>query len=322
MLTTTILPSAEMLLSLLRRTAMFRLQVTPALLFDANKAQQLLVQQFSSPSPQRAVTLSQLERDSKLYLRFTEQQWNECKADARTLLDSAQREDVVHDGEPIATYCWSPDGPTRGRLLLCHGWEGYALNFALLISMALKQGFEVHAFDHAAHGASGGTKSGLPKALSGLRVVAARIGPVDAVIGHSLGGGAVAWAASNNALVAKRVVLLAPFFDTERLTNLWCMVHGIGASGAELLRRGLELDSGMTLAEFTAENLGPKATLPTLVVHDPKDRITRISESRKFVRSATQSQLVEMPGAGHIGILANAYAMQSVLEFATGSRSG
>jgi pimeloyl-ACP methyl ester carboxylesterase len=302
-----------------RRTARFRLKITPALLFDSERAERLLVEQFSTPSPKRSVTLRQLERDSRLYLRFSASEWKANEESVRTLLNSAKRFDLEHAGEPVATYCWSPEVPIRGRMLLCHGWEGYALNFALLISMALKEGFEVHAFDHAAHGASGGTKSGLPKALSTLRAVAEHVGTVDVAVGHSLGGGAVAWAAANGALATKRVVLLAPFFDTKRLTNLWCMMHGIGKQGAELLRRGLERDSGMTLEEFTAGVLGPKATLPTLVVHDPQDRITRVSESRTFTGHAADAKLVEMRGIGHIGMMANRDAMQAVMKFALNS---
>jgi pimeloyl-ACP methyl ester carboxylesterase len=60
--------------------------------------------------------------------------------------------------------------------------------------MALLAGYEVHAFDHLAHGRSQGNLSGLPIALETLLTMAAHVqkttGPIDLLVGHSLGGGA------------------------------------------------------------------------------------------------------------------------------------
>jgi pimeloyl-ACP methyl ester carboxylesterase len=139
------------------------------------------------------------------------------------------------------------------------------------------------------------------------------------VVGHSLGGGAVAWACAHRAMQAKRMVLLAPFFDTNRLTDIWCKLHFIDGHGRQLLREGLELDSGMSLAEFMPETLAAETPQPTLIVHDPRDRITRFQDSAAFARKAPQAELYAAESVGHIGLLADEAIMRRVLAFAMAS---
>jgi pimeloyl-ACP methyl ester carboxylesterase len=282
---------------------------------DPVAAQRLMVERFCAPSVQTAPTLERLERDSRLYLRWSAAQWREREPAVKHLLDSAKTRDLPHGTERLRCYRWSPAGKPRGRMLLCHGWEGYALNFALLITMAVGAGFEVHAFDHLAHGGSSGRKSGLPAAVAALRVVAASLGPMNVVVGHSLGGGAVAWAVAHRAIEADRMVLLAPFFDTRHLTSMWCKLHLIGPLDCERLREGLALDSGMSLAEFMPEALAPHTHQPSLIIHDPRDRITQHRDSATFVRLAPDAELQSLENVGHIGVLAHSQAMTNVMMF-------
>jgi pimeloyl-ACP methyl ester carboxylesterase len=308
-------PLAQTAIQASLRALRFRAEFHRVVRRDPTVARQMLVDQFSSPSSQRAPTLQRFEQDAKVFLGWSHAEWLARLPAVQTLFSTMTTARIQHRTEHLCAYAWKPTGRARGRILLCHGWEGYALNFALLIAKALEAGFEVHAFDHLAHGASSGRKSGLPIAVDGLRVVASHLGPVDAVVGHSLGGGAVAWATAHEVVQTNRVVLLAPFFDTYRLTRLWCAFHLMGEERAEMLREGLEHDSGMTLAEFMSGELAKKMSKPTLLIHDPKDRITLFKESQNFVDTAVDARLMAATNEGHIGLLASDTSMQAVVDF-------
>jgi pimeloyl-ACP methyl ester carboxylesterase len=278
----------------------------------------MLALRFCTPpeSARRAPDLARLRHDTGKFFGWRSSEWREHEASIAAVIDNAATDDKTLLGERVRTYVWAPIGRKCGTMLLCHGWEGYALNFAMLITLARNAGFEVHAFDHLAHGASGGVKGGLPIALNTLRAIADSLGPIDVLVGHSLGGGAAAWAVANGAITAKRLVLLAPFFDTYYLTKLWAKAHLLDADALALLQHGLELDSGMTFADFMPPAIGAELSKPTLILHDPKDRMTRFKDSAALAKISPHVALEGIAGVGHVGLLADYAAMQRVVEFA------
>ncbi|NJM42939.1 MAG: hypothetical protein HC858_01115 [Brachymonas sp.] len=181
-----------------------RKQMNAAMKQSRQAAQDLAVDLFCSPpeAARRWPDLARLQADSQRFFGWNAAQWQSQQPSVNELLESAVHGQMLHDGLRVHTYFWKATGAQkRGRILLCHGWEGYALNFALLIQMARSAGYEVHAFDHLAHGRSEGAHSGLPIALSTLLAMAKQVsqtaGPLDlrrgALAGRRgrvLGGGA------------------------------------------------------------------------------------------------------------------------------------
>ena len=83
---------------------------------------------------------------------------------------------------------WEPDGPT---VVLLHGWGSHAARFGSFIAPLRAAGFSVIGIDAPAHGTSPGRFSDLPRFRDSLAEVLRAHDPIYAVIGHSLGGGAV-----------------------------------------------------------------------------------------------------------------------------------
>jgi pimeloyl-ACP methyl ester carboxylesterase len=278
----------------------------------------MLALRFCTPpeSARRAPDLARLRYDTEKFFGWSNTDWRQHETSIAAAIDEAATHDTTCLGERVRNYVWAPIGRKRGTMLLCHGWEGYALNFAMLTDLARRAGFEVHAFDHLAHGASGGVKGGLPIALHTLREIADTLGPIDVLVGHSLGGGAAAWAVANGAIAAKRLVLLAPFFDTYYLTTLWAKAHLLDADALILLQRGLELDSGMRFQDFMPAAIAASLAKPTLILHDPKDRMTRYKDSAALAKLSPHVELEGIKGVGHVGLLADLEAMQRVVSFA------
>jgi pimeloyl-ACP methyl ester carboxylesterase len=302
-----------------------RKQLNSALKLDQTKAQALAVELFCSP-PEGARLLPDLARlkaDSTRFFGWKLEQWKAHEAQLNSVVNSAKHSTLLHDGLNIHCYYWPSEGKPRGRMLLCHGWEGYALNFALLIQTAIKAGYQVYAFDHLAHGRSQGYLSGLPIALETLLTVSAHVektaGSIDILVGHSLGGAAASWAVANGAIKPKRLSLIAPFYDTYKLSKQWAMAHFLSEQIRDLLQSGLEAASGKTFADFMPESLAKKynqTKTPVLIVHDRADKITAFKHSGELAKLASNVSIFEARGLGHIAVLADQACAKAIVRFA------
>src|SRR5437870_5370277 len=114
----------------------------------------------------------------------------------------AHRFRLTGDGPELGVWDWG-DGPT---VLLVHGWNGNAAQLAGLVPPLLRAGYYVAAPDLPAHGASAGTHTNVRAMADALLRLGRRVGPVHAVIAHSLGAAASVIALAEG-LGARRAVL-------------------------------------------------------------------------------------------------------------------
>jgi pimeloyl-ACP methyl ester carboxylesterase len=308
-----------------------RSELTTAMKENPARAQARAVELFCTPpaAARRTPDIDRLRDDAQRYFGWKAAQWKMFEGPAKALLASAQMSTVRHAQQKVQCYTWYPTDkhralrPPKGRILLCHGWEGYAMNFSLLVSKALDAGFEVHAFDHLAHGHSEGTLSGLPTVLDTLLTVAAHVqktyGAIDVLLGHSLGGAGAAWAAAHQAIEPRRLVLMAPFYDTYTLSSQWARAHLLPDRVRATLQKGLEDGSGKKFADFMPNALAPRLNaqshLSVLVVHDRADKITAFKHSAELATLGKNVTLHEVRKLGHIEILADENCTHAVLDF-------
>jgi pimeloyl-ACP methyl ester carboxylesterase len=320
-------PSAGDMLRFAAHAVATRRRLLGAWKQDRQEGQRLVAEAFSTPpaSARRQPDLARLRDDTQRHFGWSRAQWAAHEPALQGVLADLQRSTLTVQGERVQTYHWPAAGRSQGRVLLCHGWEGYALNFALLVHQLQGAGYEVHAFDHLAHGASGGTVSGLPVVLQTLLEVAEHVeheyGPLHALAGHSLGGAAASWAAAHGRIAVQRLVLLAPFYDTRTLSRLWAKAHLLNDELRDALQAELEATSGLTFDDFMPEGLAPHYTqrkLPALVIHDRKDMITAYRNSEQLSQLVPGLQLHDAKGQGHVAMLADDATMQRAVRFIQG----
>jgi pimeloyl-ACP methyl ester carboxylesterase len=311
-----------------------RSELSRAMKTDPAKAQARAVEIFCAPpaAARRMPDVNRLRDDTQRFFGWKAAQWKAFESPVKALLASAQTSTVTHDGLKVKCYRWGSANTqdkqgkqvaSKGRMLLCHGWEGYAYNFALLISKAVEAGFEVHAFDHLAHGQSEGTQSGLPIVLETLLTVAKHVahqhGPIDVLVGHSLGGAGASWATAHQAIKPKRLVLLAPFYDTYTLSGLWAKAHLLSGDVRAALQKGLEESSGKTFDDFMPPSLAPllsqQPQLKVLIVHDKADKITAFKHSAQMAQLGKNITLYEAKKLGHIDVLADEACANTMMDF-------
>lgn len=201
----------------------------------------------------------------------------------------------------------------RPRVLLAHGWAGWGLQFSHFIKPLTEAGFEVLTFDQPAHGASGGSAVTLPDFARVLLEIDRYFGPFHAVIGHSLGGAASAFALSRGLRANKAVLIGAPA-DAEAETRRFARFLWIPESARATMQRAIERDEGVRLADLRAATVAPKLRQPALLVHDRADREVGISALDEYALWPGAQTLVT-ERLGHTRILRDAGVIEKITGF-------
>lgn len=224
--------------------------------------------------------------------------------------------DIPPGAEPVtlrfglAGLRWGDRGP---RVLALHGWQGQAAQFAPLAEKLCAAGYQVIALDGPAHGRSPGRRASPMIFSDALMESAPELGPLHAVIGHSMGGGAVMHALSRGLSVSRAVLIAAPSAFADVLGGFARALALPRAAKARFLAR-VERQAGVPVSDFDAARLGPTAAADLLVVHDQDDRIVPVRHGRRIADLAG-AQLLETRGLGHARLLRDADVATAVMRF-------
>ncbi len=222
--------------------------------------------------------------------------------------------------ERLATYTWG-DPQRQPTILLVHGWSSFGLRFLPWVEPLRRAGYAVVAFDQPAHGRSSGRRATLPMFAEAARRVADSLGPLAAIVGHSLGGAAAAIAMANG-LQAERVILLAPAADPFDAARRFGGMVGL----AQFLSRRLfdeyqELTSH-DIRDLHAQATAPQIARPGLVVHDLEDTDVPWCEGERYARYWPQATMLSTTGLGHHRVTIAPETLDASLRFLRGEAVG
>lgn len=210
----------------------------------------------------------------------------------------------------IVTRSWG-QGPA---VLLLHGWSGRYTQFGPLVEALRKAGFKPVAIDPPAHGDSPGDVAH-PIAFADAAFNAAEAyAPIAAVIGHSMGAGAVGYSLTLEAY-APRAVLIAGPASMSRVLGRYSDL--LRLSNAVRVRLFLRIGRMMGIAEheLDIERLPPPPGVRFLLVHDRDDKEVPVMESEVIARHWTDSTLHLTRGLGHTRLLADPDTIQRIVSF-------
>jgi pimeloyl-ACP methyl ester carboxylesterase len=211
------------------------------------------------------------------------------------------------DGDPPVVY-------------LVHGWGGWRWQLDGFVAPLVEAGFRVVAFDAPSHGASdpgpsGPGRSTVLELADALAAVVAAMGPAHAVVAHSLGATAAAFALRGG-LPVERAAFLAPMADPLPYTRTFAGRLGFGERVRTRLVDRIERRVGLPLSAFDVPAMAEQvATPPLLLVHDRQDAETGWSDSAAIARSWPRCRLVTTGGLGHRRILRAPAVIAEVVEF-------
>jgi pimeloyl-ACP methyl ester carboxylesterase len=219
-------------------------------------------------------------------------------------------------GGAVAGETWG-EGPA---VYLVHGWGGWRGQLDALVAPLTEAGYRVVAFDAPSHGDSdpgpeGPGRSSVLEFAAALAAVAAAHGPAAAVVAHSLGATATAFA-MRDGLAADRAVFVSPMADPLPYTRAFAARLGFGERVRTRMVGRIERRVAMPMSAFAVPAVaGQVATPPLLLVHDRQDNETGWSDSAAIARTWPAARLVTTDGLGHRRILRDPAVVAEVVGF-------
>ena len=235
-----------------------------------------------------------------LGLFFTPMPW---KLSMRSTVPSRWRTDAWRfEDASLVAYCRRGIDAGRPAVLLVHGWAGSGAQLFKLGDALADAGFDPVLLDFPAHGRSAGWQSTLPQFQRAIYAAAARIGPLHAIVAHSLGAIATMHAVARG-LGVTRLVLVAPSASPVQFLRWFAGAVGLRESVAERMRHRIEARERITLDEFEPEWLGPRIHQRVLVIHDENDRVAPLAISQRMLAALGKGRLMTTQGLGHRRVL-------------------
>jgi pimeloyl-ACP methyl ester carboxylesterase len=232
----------------------------------------------------------------------------------RTVLRKAKRLRMHVGQQWLQVFHWQGEGPA---ILLAHGWSSRASRLALLADALSRAGFRVIAFDAPGHGASTGLRSDVLLYREALRAVVHRMGPVQAIVGHSLGARAAMLMMRSSATPDVRAVALMGIPpDVGYMFEQFKRVLDLRDDVRHLLHREFERHFGASPEVHSAEDAAC-LQLPVLVMHDEDDEVAPVVHARNLASQLPRGTLHVTRNLTHCGLLTDRAAIDVVVRFMT-----
>jgi pimeloyl-ACP methyl ester carboxylesterase len=233
------------------------------------------------------------------------------------ILARARRSHMRCGRDRFTVWHWGNSGPV---VVLLHGWGSHAARFANFVAPLQEAGYSVIGIDAPAHGASPGRLSDLPRFRDSLAEVLRAHEPIHAVIGHSLGGGAVLTVLAETAEHhPKRICLFGVPSSMDYILESFAMMLGLRAPALEELRRRFAARFGRPAEEVSVAAAGPRVRIPVLVVHDEDDNVAPIAQGAALAAAIPGATLWRTRGLGHSGALRDPETIARVVQFLGGA---
>ena len=227
---------------------------------------------------------------------------------ALSLPPADQRIDL---GDGLIAWRWG-QGPV---VLLVHGFEGDRAQFAAIVAALVERGFAAVALDVPAHGESAGDELTAVKFIAAIERTLARLAPVHAVIGHSLGAAMSLYSVAHTG-GANRIALISAPSSLKRELNRFAAAVGLSDRGTKAFIASVEAHVGRPATDFDVRRIAGKVGLPPLLlVHDQNDRQVPVLESARTAHALPSAELMVTRGLGHNRLLADPVVVGAVVDF-------
>ena len=219
----------------------------------------------------------------------------------REFLGSAHRFFVREaSGRKLHAWSWG-SGPT---IVCMHGWGGRGGQFHPFVLPLVEAGFSVVTFDAPGHGRTRGRYSSLVEFSRALRAVVSAVGPVHAVLGHSMGAAAAAVAIAEGSVIPRLVTIASP---TNALDFLGLFGGQLRLTGetVRLLKQRVADRYGVPWEKLRMDAVieSLRHPVPLLVVHDRDDREVPVAKGLALAAAWPGAELMTTEKLGHHRVL-------------------
>ncbi len=229
------------------------------------------------------------------------------------LLEKADQGDVSCGGFRIRTYKW---GNGSKSILMIHGWEGQAGNFADIIPRLVSDGFSVYAFDGPAHGFSSKGEASIFAFIETLEFMIHTVKP-SCLLSHSFGGVATTYVLSENPEIhiERYVLMTTPDRFTQRIQFISDQV-GVSSKAISILVKRIEKKYNISVPDMNVSDFVKRVRVDrALILHDVADKVIPISQSQHVVDNWEVGRLESVRDTGHFRILRDEAVHEKVSAF-------
>jgi len=231
----------------------------------------------------------------------------------KDILSKAEKSRLMFNDFEIQMYQW---GKGEKKILLVHGWEGNAGNFAYIIKRLLEEDYTIISFDGPSHGASSKGKTSSFEFTELVATLIEKHQPSQ-LISHSFGSVASIIALGKNpALKIERYVgITVPNKFRERLEEI-ANYLGLPYIVVSRLITKIEAEHDIKVDEINVEDYAQKSSVEkALLLHDTNDRVLPVEKSREVANKWPAARLVEVTGTGHYKILGTQKVLNEIVTF-------
>lgn len=239
------------------------------------------------------------------------------EASALDLID-ARADLFVHKSRHLGTWEWGWKSREAPAVLLAHGWGGHAAQMRAFAFPLLAAGYRVVTFDQPAHGVSEGRLTSVVDFADVIAALARHVGNVRAVVAHSLGAAATAFAVARG-LSLRNVVLLSPPSDFVGYSRRFARWHWIPEPVRHSMQAAIEERYGVRWEELEVERIGARVSGRALIVHDCADAIVPWRQGLRVAQAWPGARLMLTTGLGHGRILQDDEVTRAAASFISGA---
>ncbi|HEX5616707.1 MAG TPA: alpha/beta fold hydrolase, partial [Acidimicrobiia bacterium] len=205
------------------------------------------------------------------------------------------------------------EGPA---VLLVHGWQDDSSLWSPLIDALVARGRAVVAFDLPGQGFSEGAWSLGPEVADGVHAVAEQLGPIDAVVTHSMSAGGVVMAVYEGWRV-ERLVFVAPPIRAGRHERWWRYAQRYAVPDAVVHEAIARFDArlGPERATFDFFAVVRSIDVDVLIVHSRADERNPFQGSADLVPQCRRAELFAVDGLTHRGTARDPAVVARIAEF-------
>ncbi len=226
---------------------------------------------------------------------------------------------------------WRFGAPDAPAIICSHGWSGRGGQFRAFVEPLCNAGYQVVLFDHLGHGQSSGRSATLVDFWLGLEAVWTHLEtqqvPVAGLLGHSLGGAAVASSLrrslsrkpQSSAMPLPKAILIAPPNSLIGFSKWFKRLTGISEKVRSAMQWRFEQKTGVKWQEFELPQSVNTIKAKALFIHDANDEATSQAGGIALARAWTDARFLGTEGLGHLRILRNKVVLQACVDFFNGS---
>ncbi len=210
---------------------------------------------------------------------------------------------------------WQRGSNDKGlKVLLMHGWQSHAGHWFEMADALVAEGFTVYALDGPAHGDAPGLTSNPIEFAETLIKAQESLGDLFAVIGHSMGAGALLMAASYG-LKTKCIVSVSGPSQYSHVVGRFVMLVKLPRRAAGALQEMIDTGTDRAQAQISGEAMISRIKLPTLIVHDEDDHEVPFLEALEIKSYINGAELISTSGFGHRRILRDLNLAQQIASW-------